>query len=72
LRTILDLLHKGEIQKNPTEMMENYIAQNTVNEIPEGAPVEVAVAEEAPLDDRTKEETEKDDTDLYNISKFSV
>jgi len=24
------------------------------------------------VDDRTKEETEKDETDLYNISNFSV
>ncbi|MFA5841101.1 MAG: ParB/RepB/Spo0J family partition protein [Candidatus Paceibacterota bacterium] len=77
LRTILDLIHKGAIEKRPGEMLENYIAQNTVNEtVPSGAahPIEgeVAIAEENPIDDRTKDETEKDDTDLYNISKFSV
>jgi len=70
LRTILDLIHKGEIEKKPEEMMENYI----VNTAPK-ALVSSALGTEAlieAIDDRTKEETEKDDTDLYNISNFSV
>ncbi len=50
--------------------MENYI----VNTAPK-ALVSSALGTEAlieAIDDRTKEETEKDDTDLYNISNFSV
>jgi len=62
LRTILDLIHKSEIEKKPIEMLENHIAQNNLEK------EEVAEA----VDDRTKEETEKDETDLYNISNFSV
>jgi ParB family chromosome partitioning protein len=61
LRTILDLIQKGEIGKKPGEMLEKHIAQNISEEIP---------AE--PIDDRTSDETEKDDTDLYNVSNFSV
>lgn len=60
LRTILDLIKKGETDKRPIEMLENHIAQNTTTE------------DEAPVDDRTKEEAQKDDADLYNISNFSV
>lgn len=69
LRTILDLIHKGEIEKKPEEMMENYIANGAVK-----MPSELGIltANDAPIDDRTKEETEKDDADLYNISNFSV
>lgn len=62
LRTILELIHKSEIEKKPIEMLENHIAQNNLEK------EEVAEA----VDDRTKEETEKDETDLYNISNFSV
>jgi len=68
LRTILDLIHKGEIEKKPEEMMENYIAKNNLTE----ADVPHPISDSTPIDDRTKEETEKDDTDLYNISNFSV
>lgn len=68
LRTILDLIQKGEIEKKPEEMMENYIAQNNLAK----ANVPHPVSESIQIDDRTKEETEKDDTDLYNISNFSV
>ncbi|MFA5778452.1 MAG: ParB/RepB/Spo0J family partition protein [Candidatus Paceibacterota bacterium] len=62
LRTILDLIHKSEIEKRPIEMLENHIAQNNLEK------EEIIEA----VDDRTKEETEKDETDLYNISNFSV
>ncbi len=68
LRTILDLIHKGEIEKKPEEMMENYITQNNLNETDSGRPTSADI----PVDDRTKEETQKDDTDLYNISNFSL
>ncbi|MFA6353564.1 MAG: ParB/RepB/Spo0J family partition protein [Candidatus Paceibacterota bacterium] len=68
LRTILDLIHKGENEKKPEEMMENYITQNNLAEA-DGPDL---MPESMPIDDRTKEETQKDDTDLYNISNFSL
>src|SRR3989338_8525287 len=61
LREILDLIHKGENQKKPAEMLENYITKSNTEEN----------ATEA-VDDRTKEEIKKDDDDLYNVSNFSV
>jgi len=63
LRTILDLIRKGE-EKKPSEMLEKYI-ENSAQPPSEPA---LAVAE----DDRTKEEVKQDDADLYNISNFSV
>ena len=75
LRTILDLIHKSEIEKNPAEMLENHIAQSNLEkeELSEvGRPTSESELTEA-LDDRSKEEVQKeDDTDLYNISNFSV
>src|ERR1035437_2096818 len=53
LRTILDLIHKGELNRNPTEMLENHIAQIDENSdvgLPQsGIPT-------SPEDDRTKED----------------
>ncbi|MEI6280501.1 MAG: ParB/RepB/Spo0J family partition protein [bacterium] len=80
LRTILDLIQKGSIEKKPAEMMENYIAQNIPQEIksvienlPEDTSINaVETALDTPIDDRTKEEAQKDETDLYNISSFSI
>ena len=63
LRAILDLINKSSIDKKPDEMMENYIAQNTNSET-------TSLSE--PIDDRSKDEIEVDDTDLYNISNFSL
>jgi len=70
LRTILDLIHKGEIEKKPEEMLEKHIAQTADVGLPQssGSPTSA----EIPIDDRTKEEIEKDDTNLYNISNFSI
>ena len=71
LRTILDLIHKSEIEKKPINMpahagmLENHIAH-----LPEQTGNNSEEIEA--VDDRTKEETEKDETDLYNISNFSV
>jgi ParB family chromosome partitioning protein len=65
LRTILDLIHKGEFEKKPAEMLENHIANLSASEAGNNP-------EEKPIDDRTKEETQQDDTDLYNISNFSI
>ncbi len=67
LRTILDLIQKGEIEKKPIDMLENHIAISAVK------PLETSgLTADAPIDDRTKDETQKDDADLYNISNFSV
>ena len=60
LRAILDLIQKGEVKKDPEQMLENHIAQASAEESPN------------PIDDRSKEETQKDDIDLYNISNFSL
>ena len=57
LRAILDLIHKSGGEKKPAEMLENYIANS---------------APETPLDDRSKAEVIKDDSDLYNVSNFSI
>src|SRR3989339_703298 len=65
LRAILDLINKqGEIKKMDS-MLENFIAKNNSKE-------EIPTLEETPVDDRTKEDINKDDADLYNISNFSV
>lgn len=65
LREILELINKQGGAKSGNEMLENHIAQNSVVS-EEGAIPEI------PLDDRSKEEVVQDDTDLYNISNFSV
>ncbi len=57
LRAILDLIHKSNEEKKPAEMLENYIANS---------------APETPLDDRSKAEMVKDDSDLYNVSNFNI
>ena len=67
LRAILDLINKSEIEKKPGEMLENYIAKNTEN-----SDVGLSISEEAPVDDRTKDEIKEDDAKLYDISNFSI
>jgi len=67
LRTILDLINKTSIEKKPEEMLENYINKNSQN-----INQNTETINEIPIDDRSKEEIEKDDSDLYNISNFSV
>jgi hypothetical protein len=45
-------------------MMQNHIAS---------LPVEpVNISAEAPVDDRSKDEVKKDESDLYNIANFSL
>src|SRR3989338_4201819 len=64
LREILELINKTSAEKKPTEMLLKHIAQ---------LPTEIENnIKETPLDDRTKDEIKSDDTDLYNISNFSV
>ena len=67
LRNILDLINKSNNEKKGDELMENYINQIV-------KPVENSLLNtETPLDDRTKEEIKKEDnTDIYNISNFSI
>jgi ParB family chromosome partitioning protein len=66
LRTILELINKSEVEKNPNNvpahagMLENHISKN----VPEETTV--------PVDDRNKEEKKEDDAELYNISSFSI
>src|SRR3989338_1988313 len=64
LRQILDLIHKSSIEKKPDEMMEKHIENLATEALTDSA----SGAE----DDRTSDEVKKDDTDLYNISNFSV
>lgn len=74
LRTILDLIHKGKTEKGPIDvpahagMLENHIANIPTGEIENNTAKNAVEA----IDDRTKDEIQKDDTDLYNISNFSV
>ena len=67
LRQILDSINKSVVEKKPDELLEQHIA----NTAPE-ALVDSASGADAPIDDRTSDEIKKDDTDLYNISNFSV
>jgi ParB family chromosome partitioning protein len=67
LRSILDLIQKSEIEKKPDAMMENHIANQVEIE-----PKELSGEVEISLDDRNKEEAKEDESDLYNISNFSV
>jgi ParB family transcriptional regulator, chromosome partitioning protein len=69
LRAILDLIQKSEVDKKPDEMMENHIANNTLDKTQENS---ISDAGGVPLDDRSKEEIKTDDAELYNISNFSV
>ena len=64
LRTILELIKKGEGENKPTDLMENHIAKSEL----------ASSLDTAPVDDRTKDEIKQDDNDvdLYNISNFSV
>lgn len=74
LRTILDLIQKGEVGKNPGDMLEKHIAEVNPAQVDDSSGVQhpTGVIDEAPIDDRTDDEVNKDDADLYNISNFSL
>lgn len=80
LRTILDLIHKSNSENRSddmpaqAEMLEKHIAKSSDVESPDVERQEAgrSTSGEVPVDDRSKEEVEKDETDLYNISNFSV
>lgn len=65
---IVELL-KTNTQKNPNEMMENFISQQQPEEI---SSEEIKIEEV--VDDRNQEEKKKDETeiDLYSIKNFSI
>jgi ParB family chromosome partitioning protein len=71
LRAILDLINKSAIEKKPEEMLENYITQSVDNS-PDVGRLELSRRPTSGEDDSTQEEKDKADTDLYNISNFSV
>jgi ParB family chromosome partitioning protein len=71
LRAILDQIKKGEIEKSPSDMLENHIAENTP--IPGEEDISATPSEEnVPIDDRSKEEVKEDDSKLYDITNFSL
>lgn len=78
LRTILDLIKKGDIGRNSSDMLENHIAKNISTELLGEVPVDsienntTENTEELPIDDRDKEEVKEDDSKLYDISNFSL
>lgn len=71
LRAILDQIKKSEMEKSPSDMLENHIAENTPilgEEDISATPSD----ENKPIDDRSKEEVKEDDSKLYDISNFSL
>ncbi|HNW71869.1 MAG TPA: ParB/RepB/Spo0J family partition protein [Candidatus Paceibacterota bacterium] len=82
LRTILDLMKKTNISKNPEEMLNNYIdkkdTKNESTEVSLGKTENIEnipspVSDEgSPIDDRAPEEIKEDDSNLYDISNFSL
>ncbi len=75
LREILNLINKSNNEKISSGvppqagLLEKYIATEGEKSTNEG---EVEAVPEVAIDDRSKDEVERDDTDLYNISNFSV
>jgi ParB family chromosome partitioning protein len=63
LRAILDLIQRSEIGKKPDEMLDKHIEESAT---------QISTDDILAIDDRTKDETQKDDADLYNISNFSI
>ncbi|MDQ3244922.1 MAG: ParB/RepB/Spo0J family partition protein [bacterium] len=66
LRAILELIQKSGIEKNASDMLERHIAENTL------ANNEEVNSTDIPVDDRSKEEKNEEDSSLYNISNFSL
>lgn len=81
LRSILDMLGKTQGEKRPEDMpahagmMQNFIDKNQIQNasFATANDAEETVSETgAPIDDTSKEDETKDETELYNISNFSV
>ncbi|MBY0376561.1 ParB/RepB/Spo0J family partition protein [Patescibacteria group bacterium] len=71
LREILNLINKTNIEKKPEDMLEKHISQSDPQTIESSENKEESKEN---LDDRTEEEKKanEEETDLYNISNFSV
>ena len=63
LREILDLIQQADAEKKPTEMLEKHIENTVGNEVP---------IEDRGSSAANVEKIEKDDSNLYNISNFSI
>ena len=84
LREILEMIKKTGVVKDPTDMLENHIARTSLeknigansgveNTNPTNPIDEVVIIDETEaIDDRTGDEIKEDDTNLYDISNFSV
>ncbi|HEV7702563.1 MAG TPA: ParB/RepB/Spo0J family partition protein [Candidatus Paceibacterota bacterium] len=82
LREILNQIHASNAPKNIGEMpaqagmLEKHIASKNSTDgeatVKHLDPLEPLAPLDEPLDDRSKDEVEKDEADLYNISNFSV
>lgn len=71
LRTILDMLNKNNVTISNKDMLENHIAKTQEENLTNIK--EEKVEEEMPIDDRSKDEIkEEENSDLYNISSFSI
>jgi hypothetical protein len=78
LRMIIDLM-KSNQERNPTAMLDNFIAMKggdiLASSQPQESVIDTLTEDNAELiDDRTKEEIKQaeEDTDLYSIKNFSI
>ena len=54
-------------------MLDKHIAENTINKIENDSETnEPNINLDKPIDDRTSDDVKEDDTNLYDISNFSV
>jgi ParB family chromosome partitioning protein len=74
LRTILDLISKDGSIKNTADLLEKHIEESEESNTNLNTNTENSVVNnnDAPIDDRTKEEIKEDESKLYDISNFSV
>ena len=73
LRTILDLINKSNIERKPEEMLENFINENIQKQEASGdVDMNAVNNEQAPIDDRSKDEIQEDENNLYDLSNFSL
>ena len=80
LRSILDLIKKSELGGKPAnlpaqaEMLEKHIASMSAQSSgkEENTPLDDRTGEETRLNDEVGQVQKADETDLYNISNFSI
>jgi hypothetical protein len=68
LRSIIDLLKSNE-KHDPAEMLNKFIKNQPA---PATIPLEQVPENAAPVDDRTKQEVQEDEQELYSIKNFSL